>query len=45
MYLQEEGIEIGGLHNPLEVPLGVRVRYVDRLPVDRLRQEYPDSFE
>ncbi len=45
MYLQGEGIEIGGLHNPLDVPPGVRVRYVDRLPVERLRQEYPDSFE
>jgi len=41
MYLQGEGIEIGGLHDPLEVPLGVRVCYVDRLPEDHLRQQYP----
>ena len=45
MYLQGEGIEIEGLHNPLLVPPSVRVRYVQRLPVERLRQQYPDSFE
>ena len=41
MYLQGEGIEIGALHYPLEVPPGVRVRYVDRLPEDELRQQNP----
>ena len=41
-YLSGEGIEIGALHNPLEVPRGARVRYVDHLPVEELRQHYPE---
>jgi SAM-dependent methyltransferase len=41
-YLAGEGIEIGALHNPLELPDGARVRYVDRLPVDELREHYPE---
>lgn len=40
--LQGAGIEIGGLHNPLRVPRGVRVRYVDRMPVADLRTHYPE---
>jgi predicted SAM-dependent methyltransferase len=36
------GIEIGALHNPVQVPSGVNVRYVDRLNVDELRQQYPE---
>jgi predicted SAM-dependent methyltransferase len=36
------GIEIGGLHNPLRVPKGVRVRYVDRMSVQDLRTQYPE---
>ena len=36
------GIEIGGLHNPLRVPKGVRVRYVDRMTVEKLRTHYPE---
>jgi predicted SAM-dependent methyltransferase len=41
-YLRGEGIEIGALHNPLEVPKSVRVRYVDHLSVDELREHYPE---
>jgi predicted SAM-dependent methyltransferase len=41
-YLRGEGIEIGALHNPLEVPNSVRVRYVDHLTVDELRAHYPE---
>jgi SAM-dependent methyltransferase len=41
-YLRGEGIEIGALHNPLDVPRAARVRYVDHLPVDELRQHYPE---
>ncbi len=42
LYLRGEGIEIGALHHPLKVPPWVRVRYVDRLPVDELRRQYPE---
>jgi SAM-dependent methyltransferase len=41
-YLTGEGIEIGALFNPLVVPRGCHVRYVDRLPVDELRRQYPN---
>jgi predicted SAM-dependent methyltransferase len=41
-YLRGDGIEIGALHNPLEVPRSVRVRYVDHLTVDELRKHYPE---
>ena len=41
-YLAGDGIEIGALHNPLELPDGARVRYVDRLPVEDLREHYPE---
>lgn len=40
--LSGTGIEIGGLHNPLRVPRGVKVRYVDRMSVDDLRAQYPE---
>lgn len=41
-YLRGHGLEIGALHNPLPVPPEAHVTYVDRLPVDALRQQYPD---
>jgi SAM-dependent methyltransferase len=41
-YLRGDGIEIGALHNPLDVPRSARVRYVDRLPVEDLRRHYPE---
>jgi predicted SAM-dependent methyltransferase len=41
-YLRGEGIEIGALHNPLEVPNSARVRYVDHLSVQELREHYPE---
>lgn len=41
-YIRGTGIEIGALNKPLRVPRGARVTYVDRLPVDQLRQHYPD---
>jgi predicted SAM-dependent methyltransferase len=41
-YLKGSGIEIGGLHNPLRVPRGATVRYVDRLPLEELRKHYPE---
>jgi SAM-dependent methyltransferase len=36
------GIEIGALHSPLEIGSGVQVKYVDRLPLDKLREHYPE---
>lgn len=41
-WLSGSGIEIGALHNPLAVPPGVEVRYVDRLPESGLRDHYPE---
>jgi SAM-dependent methyltransferase len=41
-YLCGDGIEIGALHNPLDVSRSARVRYVDHLPLDRLREQYPE---
>lgn len=42
LYLHGEGIEIGALHSPIKVGPGVHVRYVDRMPVAGLRQQYPE---
>jgi SAM-dependent methyltransferase len=39
-YLHGDGIEIGALHRPLVVPASLHVHYVDRMPVDELRQQY-----
>jgi len=41
-WLEGDGIEIGALHNPLEVPPTARVHYVDHLPVEELRRHYPE---
>lgn len=41
-YLSGQGIEIGALHQPLQVGRRARVRYVDRLPVPELRRHYPE---
>jgi SAM-dependent methyltransferase len=41
-YLTGEGIEIGALHSPLEVPAKAKVRYVDRMSVNELREQYPE---
>jgi SAM-dependent methyltransferase len=41
-FLFGEGLEIGPLHLPLTMPPQARVRYVDRMPVERLREEYPE---
>jgi SAM-dependent methyltransferase len=37
-----DGIEIGALHQPLVVPDTARVKYVDRMKVAELRQQYPE---
>lgn len=41
-YLCGEGIEIGALHNPLIVPKGTGVRYVDKWPTSYLASNYPE---
>lgn len=41
-WLSGRGLEIGALHDPLPVPRGVSVSYVDRLPADELRRHYPE---
>lgn len=41
-YLSGAGLEIGALNAPMWVPMGATVRYVDRLPTARLREEYPE---
>ena len=39
-YLRGDGIEIGALHQPLDVPVSARVKYVDRMTVPELRRHY-----
>jgi SAM-dependent methyltransferase len=41
-FLTGNGIEIGALHSPLELPIHTRVQYVDRLTVEQLRIHYPE---
>jgi predicted SAM-dependent methyltransferase len=41
-WLHGNGIEIGALHRPLDVPATARVTYVDRLPEPVLRSHYPE---
>lgn len=41
IYLRGEGLEIGALDNPLPAPKGAKVRYVDYVPVEKLRETYP----
>lgn len=40
-YIKGQGIEIGGLHFPLPVQPGVRVAYIDRMPLEQLKEENP----
>ncbi|MBD1806537.1 methyltransferase domain-containing protein [Microcoleus sp. FACHB-SPT15] len=44
-YLTGSGIEIGALHSPLEIPSDVEIRYLDRMPVEQLRKQYPELAE
>jgi glycosyltransferase involved in cell wall biosynthesis/predicted SAM-dependent methyltransferase len=41
-FLCGDGIEIGALHNPLAIPKHAQVKYVDRLPKDKLYEHYPE---
>lgn len=44
-YLRGDGIEIGALHSPLELPSNVTIRYLDRMPTNQLKQTYPELSE
>jgi hypothetical protein len=44
-FLAGEGLEIGPLHQPLAMPPQAKARYVDRMPVEKLREEYPELAE
>jgi len=41
-YIRGVGIEIGALHQPLEVPPNVRVNYVDRFDIKTILTHYPE---
>lgn len=41
-FLRGAGLEIGAMHFPLPVPVGVRVRYVDRLSKLESMRRYPE---
>lgn len=41
-YLSGHGLEIGALHHPLPVPATAHARYVDRFPLEELRNHYPE---
>jgi len=41
-WLHGKGAEIGALHNPLAVGPDAHVTYVDRLPVEALKEHYPE---
>lgn len=40
-YIRGRGIEIGGLHAPLQIPLGAKVTYVDRLSPHEVHADVP----
>jgi predicted SAM-dependent methyltransferase len=44
-WLRGDGIEIGALNAPLGMHREARVRYVDRLPLDEQRRQYPELAE
>jgi SAM-dependent methyltransferase len=44
-WLDGDGIEIGALHRPLEVPRSAHVTYVDHLNETDLRRHYPELAE
>lgn len=39
-YVRGEGIEIGALNMPLQLPAGTRVQYVDHAPTEELQRTY-----
>ena len=43
--LRGGGVEIGALHQPMPLPPGAGVTYVDRMTVEELRAHYPELAE
>ncbi len=41
-FISGDGIEIGALHQPLRIPSGTRVKYVDKFPEEVLKKHYPE---
>lgn len=41
-YIRGEGIEIGALHQSLQIPSNVKIHYVDRLEYEALLDQYPE---
>ena len=41
-YIKGTGIEIGALHQPLDIPKDVNIKYVDKLTSKELRAHYPE---
>lgn len=41
-YLKGEGIEIGALNNPLKLPESVKVKYLDKYPIEKLKTHDPN---
>jgi predicted SAM-dependent methyltransferase len=44
-YIRGSGIEIGALHMPLPLPPHAKIKYVDYIPVHKLREQYPELKE
>lgn len=42
LYLRGNGIEIGALHSPLGLPSDATARYVDRMSIEELQEQYPE---
>lgn len=41
-YIRGQGIEIGALNSPLPIPTSAKVKYVDRMSLRELRNQYPE---
>ena len=41
-FIAGSGIEIGALYSPLQVGPEIQMKYVDRLPIAKLREQYPE---
>jgi len=42
IYIKGKGIEIGALHNPIGHKKSAKVKYVDRMSIPALREQYPE---
>lgn len=44
-YIRGIGIELGALNHPLNIPSNTFVKYVDRLDIQQLKEQYPEVSE